>query len=302
MYIRCNMNNENYTINRRHHSILILLLFIGIIPSAFAQRLPYTFNQIRIADNSLENRIYCMLKDQSGYLWLGTASGLKRYDSELTITLKRQKNNPNSLVDNNVLALCEDRQGRIWVGTSEGVCYFDKQKNSFVTLKELNKPDYVCFNIICDSRGDIWFTIRDRGLFKFDTRTNQLQNFRHSEINKQTISSNRIIQNGLIEAPDKKGLWILCNNDFGLNYLDFSSRKIFNRGYNPPKIPVFEVQVPTALTINQNKLVFADNTKHQIVWYDTPSKKITKSFQLEGEWATFLKWQNYFLMSIRIFG
>src|SRR6218665_628902 len=170
MYRIVSMNNRKDN-NRRRLSILSLLLFISFIPSTFAQRLPFTFSQLRIAENSLENRIYCMLKDKSGYLWLGTASGLKRYDSELTITLKHKSKDDHSLVNNNITALCEDRQGRIWVGTSEGVCYFDKQKNHFITIKELNKPDYVCFNIICDSRGDMWFTIRDHGLFKFDSRT-----------------------------------------------------------------------------------------------------------------------------------
>nr|WP_165372220.1 histidine kinase [Emticicia agri] len=235
-----------------------------------------------------------MLKDRSGYLWLGTASGLKRYDSELTITLKHKINDEHSLVNNNVTALCEDKQGRIWVGTSEGICYFDKQKNHFIIIKELNKPDYVCFNIICDAKGDIWFSIRDRGLFKFDSQTNQLQNFSHSESNHKTISSNRIIQNGLIEDPDKKGLWIICNNEYSLNYFDFSSQKIFNRGHNPARIPVFETQSPSALALNQNKLVFADNTSKDIVWYDTQSCKIVKRFKPEGNWSFLFEVANLF--------
>lgn len=294
MYTYFNMNNENYRINRRLQSILILLLFVGFIPSTFAQRLPFAFNQIRISDNSLENRVFCMLKDKSGYLWLGTYSGLKRYDSELTITLKHQIKDEHSLVSNHVTALCEDRQGRIWVGTNEGVCYFDKQKNHFITIKELNKPDFVCFNILCDSRGDIWFSIRDHGLFKLDSRTNQLQNFRHEDSNPQTITSNRVLQNGLIEDPNKKGLWIISNNEYSLSYLDFASQKIFNRGHNPDKIPVFEAQSPSALTINQNKIVFVDNATQEIIWYDTQSKKIVRRFKPKGDWSFLFEVSNIF--------
>ncbi|MBA4853963.1 histidine kinase [Emticicia sp. BO119] len=287
------MNNEKFSINRRRIYIYIFSLFLSL-QFSFAQRLPFTFNQVKISDNSLENRIYCMLKDRSGYLWLGTASGLKRYDSELTITLKHKRNDDKSLVSNGVLALCEDNQGRIWVGTGEGICYFDKQKNQFITIKELNKPDYACFNIVCDSRGDIWFTIRDRGLFKFDSRTSKLQNFRHIEGNNKTISSSRIIQNGLIEAPDKKGLWIICNNDYSLNYLDFSSQKIFNRGFNPTNIPIFEIKTPSAITINQNKIVFVNNDTQEIVWYDTQNKKIAKSFKLSSDWSFLFEIENIF--------
>lgn len=283
-------NNKKCRINRICLSILIaVFLFINTTQISFSQRLPFTFSQIKISDNSLENRVFCMLKDQSSYLWLGTASGLKRYDSELTITLKHKINDPNSLVNNNVTALCEDKQGRIWVGTNEGICYFNKQKNHFITIKELNKPDYVCLNIICDSRGDIWFSIRDRGLFKFDCRTGQLQNFMHNEAKHGTISSNRIVQNGLVEDPNKKGLWLICNNDFGLNYLDFSSQQVFNRGFNPDNTPIFEAHSPRALCINQDKIVFADNTAGEIVWYDTQNRKTVKRFVLTGNWSSMFE-------------
>lgn len=289
MYRIFNMNNQEYNISRRLLSILIyisgLFLFISPISSTFAQHLPFTFNQLKVSDNSLENRVFCMLKDKNGYLWLGTYSGLKRYDSELTITLKHKNNDEHSLVNNNIMTLCEDKQGRIWVGTSEGVCYFDKQKNHFITIKELNKPDFVCFNIICDSRGDMWFTIRDHGLFKFDSHTGQLQNFRHDDSIPQTITSNRILQNGLIEDPDKKGLWIISNNDYGLSFLDFSTQKIYNHAYNPDTIPVFDTQSPSSITINQKKIVFVSNTTQEIIWYDTQKQQIVKKFKIGSDWS-----------------
>jgi len=175
-----------------------------------AQRLPYIFEQIRVEGNTLDNLIFCMLKDSHGYLWLGTANGLKRYDPIFTISYNKEKNNKNSLVHNNIGILCEDKQGRIWAGTTEGVCYFDRKTNLFTRIEEVCKPDFACRNIICDSRGDIWFTIRDGGLYEFDSKTNKLTNFRHENNNPQSISYNRILVNGLKEDPSKKGLWIAC--------------------------------------------------------------------------------------------
>jgi ligand-binding sensor domain-containing protein len=147
-----------------------------------AQRLPYTFEQVRIDGNTLDNLVFCMLKDSRGYLWLGTANGLKRYDPNFTIAYGKEKNNKRSLVHNNIGVLCEDQQGRIWIGTTEGVCYFDRKTNLFTRIEEVCKPDFACRSIICDSRGDVWFTIRDGGLYKFDVRTNKLSNFRHQKI------------------------------------------------------------------------------------------------------------------------
>jgi sensor histidine kinase YesM/streptogramin lyase len=259
--------------------IIILLLFLGLGSLTFAQslRLPYTFEQIKIGNSSLENHVASMLKDRSGYLWLGTANGLKRFDSKFTTTFKREKNNENSLTHNFVEALCEDNQGRIWVGTTEGICYFDKMKNNFVRIKELNKPDYACLNIICDSKGDIWFTIRDKGLFRIDSKTNKLQNFSHQDIDKKTITSNRILRKGLVEDPYKKGIWIDCIN--GLNFLDFSSQQIHNQHFNPKNTPILSLPNVSAFTVNEHSLVFSNNVSQEITWYDSQLQKITKTYK-----------------------
>ncbi|MES2797677.1 MAG: histidine kinase [Bacteroidota bacterium] len=240
-------------------------------------RLPYSFDPIKLGTNSLENRVICMLKDRNGYLWLGTASGLKRYDPNMVTTLKKIKNDEKSLVNNFIESICEDNQGRIWVGTTNGICYFDKEKNNFFRFKELSKPDYACLNIICDSKGDIWFSIRDKGLYWFNTKTNKLQNFANNKNNPKSLSYNRITRNGLIEDPNKKGIWIACTN--GLNYFDFSTQTIYNQSYNPKNIPILTNSYISALTTNHNNLVFSDNMAQEIHWYNSQTKKIVKTFK-----------------------
>ncbi|MBL0326993.1 MAG: histidine kinase [Cytophagaceae bacterium] len=246
--------------------------------SVSAQRLPYTFDHLKVSDNSIENIIKCMLKDRNGYLWLGTASGLKRYDSGFTTTFKHNSKDDNSLVHNSIESLCEDKQGRIWVGTTEGICFFDKKKNAFFTFKELNKTDYACLNIICDSRGNIWFSIRDKGLYKFDTKTNKLYNFSIESSQTKKLSSNRVFRKGLVEDPNKNGLWISCNE--ALNFLDYSSQKIYNKSFNPKKADVFNLTNISALTTNENNLVFTDNHNQEIVWYNTRLQKNVRTFGL----------------------
>jgi ligand-binding sensor domain-containing protein len=257
---------------------IFILLFSLLEIGGFAQRLPYTFDQMKVSNNSIENMISCMLKDRNGYLWLGTSGGLKRYDSGFTTTFKHKKNDDKSLIHNQIEALCEDGQGRIWVGTTEGICYFDKKKNHFIQFKELNKTDYACLNIICDSKGDIWFSIRDKGLYRFDTKTNQLHNFSHEGPSTKRLSSNRVFRKGLVEDPYKNGLWISCNET--LNFLEFSTQNIYNQDFNPKKIEIFNSLSISALTINDNKLVFAANDTQEIIWYDTKLQKKAAAFSL----------------------
>ncbi len=269
---------SSFLINENIVKFFLTLFFAPWGLGGFAQsaRLPYTFDQIKVGNSTLENQVNCLLKDRNGYLWIGTSSGLKRYDSEFTITLKKKTNDENSLVNNNVETLCEDNQGRIWVGTTEGICYFDKKKNHFVRLKELNKPDFACLNIICDSKGDIWFTIRDKGLYHFDIKTNKLRNFSHYDKIGKKISLNRVHKHGLIEDPSKKGIWIACGN--GLNFLEFFSQNIYNQGFNPKNIPVLNLTSVTAFTVQNHYFVFSDNASKEIIWYDFESQKKVKSY------------------------
>lgn len=267
-----------FTIFKIGLSIVLLFPHWGLGGCAFAQRLPYTFEKIRGDGGSLDNLIYCMLKDSRGYLWLGTANGLKRYDPTFTISYNKEKNNKNSLVHNNIGILCEDQQGRIWIGTTEGVCYFDRKTNLFTRIEEVSKPDFACRNIICDSRGDIWFSIRDGGLYKFDIKTNKLTNFRHENNNPKSLSFNRILVSGLKEDPSKKGLWIACQDK--LNYFDFASQTFSHSDNNPLKIPILTATTKSALTIQQNLLVYSDNATSEICWYDSRLHKLVKTFKV----------------------
>lgn len=267
----------------KFHRFCIILIFIIFqivccTPKVFSQRLPYSFEQIRVDGSTLDNIIYCMLKDSRGYFWLGTANGLKRFDPNFIVSYTKEKNNKKSLVHNNIGTLCEDKQGRIWIGTTEGVCYFDRKTNLFTRIEEVSKPDFACRNIICDSRGDIWFSIRDGGLYKYDTKTNKLSNFRHQSNNPKSLSVNRILVNGLLEDPSGKGLWISCKDK--LNYFDFATQTFYHSDNNPKNIPILTPTIKTALTFDQNLLVYSDNATGEICWYDTRFQKVVKTFRV----------------------
>ncbi|MEZ4903593.1 MAG: two-component regulator propeller domain-containing protein [Spirosomataceae bacterium] len=267
----------NLTVFNGLSNLFLLLSTLFSAPtSAQTARFPFTFTQMKMGESVLENMVVCMLKDSDGYFWLGTYRGLKRYDDELTMTHTYKPNDDKSLVCNHVLALCEDKMGRIWIGTRDGVCYFDKLKNEFTRLKELNKPDYACLNIMCDSKGAIWFSIRDRGLFRFDSKTNTLKNFRLNANISNKVNANRVLAHGLVEDPFRKGIWIASNR--GLNYLDYESQRVYNQGYNPNNIPLLSRAIFSGITIQAGQLVYADDTKGEIVWYDTQLHKPTKTF------------------------
>ena len=70
-----------------------------------------------------------------GFLWLGTQTGLVRWDGYRFRTWSADPNTPGALTDSYVLALHMDTRGRLWIGTSAGgLARMDTATERFVTL------------------------------------------------------------------------------------------------------------------------------------------------------------------------
>ncbi|HEX4228205.1 MAG TPA: two-component regulator propeller domain-containing protein [Bryobacteraceae bacterium] len=63
--------------------------------------------------------VNCLLQDRAGFLWIGTESGLYRYDGSRFWRFERKDGLPNTFVR----ALTFDRDGRLWVGTRDGLAF-----------------------------------------------------------------------------------------------------------------------------------------------------------------------------------
>jgi ligand-binding sensor domain-containing protein len=259
-------------------TFLFHLWGLGGFSYAQTQHSSFTFKQFTFDNGTLSNIINCFLEDKDGYLWIGTSDGLRRFDGDEFSVLKHEKGNPNSLAHSEVLSLCEDKIGRIWTGTQEGVGYFDKKTNKFFNLAAVNKTDYVCLNIVCDFAGDVWFTIRDKGVFRYSEKTKKLQNFTNNPLDKTTITSNRIVRKGMVLDPFKKGIWLATIN--GMNFFEFSSQKFYHKNNNPKHISTLDTEYVYALALDENKLIYFDINEHKIKYFDLEKNQITKEITL----------------------
>ncbi len=94
---------------------LLLLMGRGLATPLPA---PHAFvRQFGPADGLSQPFIYCLLQDQQGYLWLGTAEGLVRYDGTRFTTLTTH----DGLAEDFVTGLWEEPgTGRLWVAHYQG--------------------------------------------------------------------------------------------------------------------------------------------------------------------------------------
>ena len=65
----------------------LIILLLAYLP--LAGQTPYVFRHLKVENGLSNNNVKTILKDCEGFLWIGTANGLNRYDGYLELTGRR---------------------------------------------------------------------------------------------------------------------------------------------------------------------------------------------------------------------
>ena len=122
---------------RTRTSIILCIVFIIQFVGVFTlQAGHYYYKQISLKDG-LPSTVRCILTDEQGFVWIGTRSGLGRYDGHELKKYIHQTDNPYSLPHNLINQITEDRLNNIWILTEKGVaCYQRKSDDFFIPTDE----------------------------------------------------------------------------------------------------------------------------------------------------------------------
>ena len=132
-----------------------------------------SFQRINQEAGLSNNAIRCFAQDTEGYIWIGTESGLNRYNGISFEIFRHKANDPNSLAFDFVSALYCDRKGRLWVGTQQkGLDLFDPTTGSFKHfMNDVFRGPFQSTSVIAciteDSTGKLWIGTQ-HGLIVFD--------------------------------------------------------------------------------------------------------------------------------------
>jgi ligand-binding sensor domain-containing protein len=110
----------------------------------------YAHTAWKIRDGFSDGRITAFAQTPDGYLWLGTQSGLMRFDGVRNV----QWHPPPgaSLPDRRIRALLTGRDGTLWIGTDRGVASW--RGGALVTYPRLNGKFVT--GIVEDREGKVW--------------------------------------------------------------------------------------------------------------------------------------------------
>lgn len=100
----------------------------------------YYFKQLSVRDGLSQSTVKTTFYDSRGYLWIGTRSGINRYDAHELKVYQNSPRYPNILPSNSIHFISEDKKGGLWVGTETGLAKYNYLEDSFkeVTLESGN--------------------------------------------------------------------------------------------------------------------------------------------------------------------
>jgi ligand-binding sensor domain-containing protein len=148
-----------------------------------------SFQHFTTREGLANNAVMSIYEDKAGTIWLGTGSGVSRYDPKRADGKFFQNfTTKDGLSNNAITTIMEDRSGKLWIGTRGEACFYDGK-----TFTVFRNKDGKAFNNVWglteDKKGNIWFgatIIEDRkgdtlivtaGLWRYDgnvfTKINQ---------------------------------------------------------------------------------------------------------------------------------
>jgi len=191
---------------------LILLLLLGGSwsygqPADLASR-RIRFEQFPNDLNLSQSSINCVLQDHNGILWIGTWSGLIRYNGYAT-TVYHAESEPGKLKSNQISALYEDSNNNLWVGTIRGGLYLYRQdQKHFVQFTASDKANSLINNNVRsiqeDKNGNLWVGTED-GLSVLSKKDSVFHNFKFSAGSVHGLPDN-YISDLFLSASGK--LWV----------------------------------------------------------------------------------------------
>jgi len=228
--------------------IVVALLLILMIVVAKGQDV--YFDHLDLKNGLSQISVTALEQDKLGTMWIGTRDGLNRYNGYEIDVFRHNRQDTSSLLGNNIRDLKVDANNKLWILTAEGIsninlqneelinfpnqnvsCFYISDKNNWVGtnlglffLDEESRrykaatqifPHRIKVNeIFEDSEGNLLIGTSDRGLFRYDALSNQLDSILDLEVSCIHKSSDGLIWVGTTE----NGVYCLKKNEIVAHY------------------------------------------------------------------------------------
>lgn len=209
-----------------------LLALMLICPAAVvAQTSPMQFQRLDMSHGLSHHMVNDIYKDQQGFMWFATSSGLNRFDGYTVRVFRNIPTDTSSLLVDDVRQVFEGPDDQLWILTNAGNAVYDFkterfQRNTAPILKKLSVARGLITSVTPDRAGNFWFVHYNQGLFRYNTKTKSTDRLFPVAGDSAAIASAQlsavsedpegniwlIHQNGLVEKIDAKTLKVVYRN------------------------------------------------------------------------------------------
>jgi signal transduction histidine kinase/ligand-binding sensor domain-containing protein/DNA-binding response OmpR family regulator len=141
--------------------------------------------------------VKAIYRDVTGFLWIGTESGLNRFDGYTIKVFRNDASDSTSLFHDDIAGLFKMPGGKMGIVTTLGPCVYDPLTETF------SRPSkgFQAYSIqkavdlkgaVTDNRGNYWFVIQNDGLICYNEKSRKAISVKHVDRDTNSIASNDV--------------------------------------------------------------------------------------------------------------
>lgn len=162
-------------LNYNHCLQKVFALFTTLLAALalHAQQNLYQFNHLDSRKGLSNNQVNSIYKDERGFVWFGTISGLNRYDGYNVKVFRHKSGDSTSISDDYVNRIVPGPDHTLWMLSPNGWNIFNPRTEKFTPhpqryIKSLGIDDEGFSDIVKDKASNFWFVYPRKGLYKYN--------------------------------------------------------------------------------------------------------------------------------------
>lgn len=227
------------------------------------------FRHIDQSEGLLNNEVLSIIQDSKGFIWIGTATGLQRFDGKLFVNYQDELYSHDKKLTE-VEDLYFDNNNGIWLSGNSTLDKLDLLKNTISTYsgeRMLNDRSFK-FTTYTDRHNLPWL-LGEFTIYNYDIHSKKMN------LDRIDLPSTGLKKSGnVFNDYQQKQTWVATYQ--GLLLFDATTKKVYDNN-EPDQHPLLKLKLPNGFSkimIDRQHNIWVTSWNHLLYKYDHDKKKV----------------------------